>query len=60
MNLGGIGIYVLLLAKGLIKAGHKVFVASSGGDLVGSLGTFGAEHIEIDIKTKSAVSPKIC
>ncbi len=59
MNLGGIGTYLLSLAKGLVQRGHQVFVVSSGGDLVGVLETFGAKHLSIDIRTKSELSPKI-
>ncbi|UCB57434.1 MAG: glycosyltransferase family 4 protein [Candidatus Omnitrophota bacterium] len=59
LNLGGIGIYVLSQAKGLVQRNHEVFVASSGGDLVALLESFGVEHLLINIKTKSAVSPKI-
>ena len=59
MNLGGIGVYVLLLAKGLTKRGHEVFVASCGGNLIGLLESFGARHLKIDIKTKAAISPKV-
>lgn len=59
LNFGGITSYVVNLAEGLVKNGHKVFVASSGGDLVGRLKKQGIEHINIDIKTKSEFSPKI-
>ncbi len=59
VNLGGIGIYVLLQAKGLLQKGHRVFVASSGGDLVSQLESLGAEHLRVDIKTKAAIGPKV-
>lgn len=59
LNLGGIGVYVLSLAKGLVCRGHQVFVASSGGGLVAPLATSGAPHFNINIKTKSEISPKV-
>lgn len=59
LNLGGIGVYVLSLAKGLIQKGHQVLVASSAGDLVAALGSYGVEHFTVNIKTKSEISPKV-
>lgn len=59
LNLGGIGVYVLSLAKGLVSKGHDVFVASCAGDLVAPLESCGAKHLTINIKTKSVISPKI-
>jgi len=59
LNFGGIGSYVLNLARGLEKKGNTVFVASSGGDLVSRLLSEGIEHIDLNIKTKSELSPKI-
>lgn len=59
LNLGGIGVYVLSLAKGLAQKGHQVFVASGGGDLVALLESFGVNHLAIDIRTKSVISPKV-
>ena len=59
LNLGGIGVYVLSLAKGLARRGHDVFVASSGGDLVAPLESLGVSHMTINIRTKSEISPKV-
>jgi glycosyltransferase involved in cell wall biosynthesis len=59
LNLGGIGVYVLSLAKGLIQRGHQVVVASCAGDLVAALESYGALHFTINIKTKSEISPKV-
>lgn len=59
MNLGGIAVYVLSLAKGLTERGHKVSVASCGGNLVDLVQSYGAKHITVNIKTKSEISPKI-
>lgn len=59
LNLGGIGIYVLSLAKGLAQKGHEVFVASSGGNLVAQLESYAVTHLAINIRTKSEVNPKL-
>jgi len=50
---------VLSQALGLVRRGHQVFVASSGGDLVASLQSFGVRHRIINIKTKSELSLKV-
>ena len=48
LNPGGISRYVLNLSKGLIKEGHSVWVASSGGSWVGILELL--DKIEADDK----------
>ena len=59
INLGGIGIYIKTLAKGLVNRGHKVFVISSGGELAQAIEGDGAELIQVDVKTKSEIHPKL-
>jgi glycosyltransferase involved in cell wall biosynthesis len=59
LNIGGITSYVLTLACGLNKRGHKIYVATSGGSLLPRLNEEGISYIHIPIKTKSEVSPKI-
>lgn len=69
MNMGGIASYCLTQVRALRgrpasqgqvgAGGHKIIVASSGGDCVGLLEKEGARHIRIDINTKSELSPKI-
>ncbi len=59
LNLGGIGIYASSLARGLKKKGHKVIVASSGGELENVLSNSGIEHIYLPIDTSSEVGPHI-
>ena len=59
INVGGIGIYTLNLAKYLKKSGHDVTIVSSGGDLAGELIREGISSITIDIKTKFEFSIKI-
>ncbi len=59
LNPGGISRYVLNLSSGLKKEGHKVIVASSGGEWVDKLDSNQIQHHLIPIRTKSFLSPKI-
>ena len=59
INVGGISSYLLTLASGLIGHGHNVYLASSGGELSGKFAATGVKHIEIPLRTKKEVSPKI-
>ena len=58
-NTGGITSYILTLGEALVKSGHKVLVASSGGDCVPRLEAVGIRHIQVNIRTKSEVHPKL-
>jgi len=58
-NTGGITSYILTLGQGLVKAGHKVWVVSSGGDCVPRMEAVGMKHVKINIRTKSEVHPKL-
>ncbi len=55
MNLGGIGIYTLSLARALKEIGEQVTVASSGGRLVEDLKHLGIAHIQIPVNTSSDI-----
>ncbi len=59
LNIGGITSYVLMLASAMVKKGHAVFLASSGGELTGLFENAGIKYIHIPINTKSEISPKI-
>ena len=59
LNIGGIAVYVVSLAKALAKKGHKVTVISSGGDMEMELAKAGIRHRLVDIRTKSELSPKL-
>jgi glycosyltransferase involved in cell wall biosynthesis len=59
LNIGGISRYVTDLAKALKRKGHTIFIASSGGELEKLLPSEEIEHIYLNIKTKSELSPKI-
>lgn len=58
-NTGGITSYVLTLGEALVKSGHKVWVASSGGNGVARLESAGISHVKVNIRTKSELSPKL-
>lgn len=58
-NIGGITSYILVLATGMKKKGHVVYVASSGGQLLGRFVKEGVKYIPIPIRTKKEISPKI-
>jgi len=58
-NTGGITSYVMNLGEALVKSGHKVWVASSGGNCVPRLEAMGIGHITVNIRTKSEVHPKL-
>lgn len=50
---------MVTLAKALKGLGHRVFVISSGGDLVKKLQGEGIFHLRLNIDTKSEMHPKI-
>jgi glycosyltransferase involved in cell wall biosynthesis len=59
LNTGGIASYLKTLAQGLIPCGHQVWIASSGGDLQSVFQKMGANVVELNIRTKSEIHPKI-
>jgi glycosyltransferase involved in cell wall biosynthesis len=59
LNTGGITSYLLTLAKGLIYEGHRVYLASSGGNQFEDFTAVGVEHFVVDIRTKSELNPKL-
>lgn len=59
LNPGGITTYIYNLSKGLIQRGHRVLVISSGGSMTEFLPKIGAKIININIMTKSELSPKL-
>lgn len=59
-NYGGISAYILNLCRQWRSEGSlKIYVASRGGDLVVSLASAGAEHVNIPLTTKCEASPKV-
>jgi glycosyltransferase involved in cell wall biosynthesis len=59
VNIGGIGQYIISLAKALRTKGVECFVASSGGDLEAELIRSDIRHIRLDIDTKFEFNPKV-
>ncbi|HNX90299.1 MAG TPA: glycosyltransferase family 4 protein [Candidatus Omnitrophota bacterium] len=59
LNIGGIGLYTVNLAKYLGPLGVECSVLSSGGDLEPVLGDIGIKHYKFDIKTKSEFGVKM-
>ena len=56
---GGVPYYTVSLAEALKKRGHRVLVASGGGKFSDILSNLDTEHIKLNIRTKSELSPKI-
>ncbi len=59
LNIGGIANYILTLSGALKERGMDFIIVSSGGDLEGALKERGIEHRQLDIRTKSELSPKV-
>ena len=59
LELGGISVYTVSLAKALLRRGHQPMICSSGGVLVQELEDAGIPHSEIDIRIKSELHPKV-
>lgn len=59
LNTGGISSYLDTLSRGLMKKGHRVWIATSGGNLVESLKESGVKHITLNIRTKSELDCRI-
>jgi glycosyltransferase involved in cell wall biosynthesis len=59
LNTGGITSYLLTLAAGLVRRGHQVHVATSGGDMEKEFLSAGARLVTLNIRAKSELDPKI-
>ena len=59
LNTGGITSYLFTLTKGLVKRGHSVHVATSGGNMENEFLSAGAKLINLNIRTKSELDPRI-
>jgi glycosyltransferase involved in cell wall biosynthesis len=57
--MGGIASYTVNLARALKAKGENVYVASSGGELTERLKENGIPYIDLGIKTKSELNPKL-
>lgn len=59
LNTGGITAYLYTLTEGFINKGHQVHIISCGGDSENIFRNIGAKVFNINIRTKSELSPKI-
>ncbi|MDP2043867.1 MAG: glycosyltransferase family 4 protein [Candidatus Omnitrophota bacterium] len=59
LNVGGISSYLFGLGRGLKNKGHNVYLASSGGDGIDKFRKAGIVHIQVPLRTKKEISPKI-
>jgi glycosyltransferase involved in cell wall biosynthesis len=59
MNIGGIGQYIVSLAKALKQKRIECFVASSGGELLPEFVSLDIRHINLDMRTKFEFGPKV-
>ncbi|VAX35110.1 hypothetical protein MNBD_UNCLBAC01-2080 [hydrothermal vent metagenome] len=59
LNTGGITSYLLTLAKGLVQRGHQVHVITSGGNMEEVFLSLGVKVVNLNIRTKSELSPKL-
>jgi len=59
LEMGGISIYVVELARMLKKRGHEPVVFSDAGSLENRLAGEGIRHVRIPCKTSSELNPKI-
>ncbi|MCK5180215.1 MAG: glycosyltransferase family 4 protein [Candidatus Omnitrophica bacterium] len=59
LNAGGITSYLFTMSKGLIRRGHQVHVATSGGNMEKEFSSIGVKLLTLNIRTKSELDPKI-
>ncbi|MBI3333742.1 MAG: lipopolysaccharide heptosyltransferase II [Candidatus Omnitrophica bacterium] len=59
LEMGGIPVYVVELARGLKRRGHEAVVVSSGGWLERRLDEAGILHPKIPIRTSSELNPRL-
>ncbi|HBO96642.1 MAG TPA: hypothetical protein DE315_07880 [Candidatus Omnitrophica bacterium] len=59
LNTGGITSYLLTLSKGMIERGVGVHIASGGGDLAADFSALDVRLLNLNIRTKSELDPRI-
>ena len=59
LNIGGVAVYTINLARSLKAKGVHVYVASSGGTLVKMVEECGIKHTLLNINTKCEFNPKL-
>lgn len=58
-NTGGITSYLMTLARGMVRQGHTVVVASAGGDRVADLEAMGIRHVTAGLRVKCEIHPSV-
>ena len=59
LNIGGVAVYTINLARGLKKKNVSVYVASGGGELQKALKKNDIPHLKLNIRTKFEFHPKL-
>ena len=59
LNSGGITSYLFTMAKGLIRRGNQVYVATGGGNMEKEFSSAGVKLLTLNIRTKSELDPRI-
>lgn len=59
LEVGGIPVYTVSLARALARRGHETLVASSGGSLVARLTDAGIPHVPLPLRVKSEFHPAV-
>lgn len=59
LNVGGVTSYVLSLSKAFAQRGHRVIVASGGGQLEDRVNTLGGTHWRAPLSTSVEFSPQV-
>jgi glycosyltransferase involved in cell wall biosynthesis len=57
LNTGGITTYLMTLSRGLVAAGHRVVLGTSGGDLVSEVEALGVRHVRLNVRMKCEINP---
>jgi glycosyltransferase involved in cell wall biosynthesis len=59
LDTGGITTYLFTLSKGFVHRGHRVTMATSGGNMEDAFSAIGAKCLTLNIRTKSELDPRI-
>lgn len=59
LNVGGIASYTLAIARELRRRGHRVFIASGGGELEAQASAPGLTHWTVPLNTSAEFSPQV-
>ncbi len=59
LNVGGISSYILSLSAALSRRGHRLIIASGGGQLEPQARMLGLTHWRVPLQTKTELNPKL-